>query len=218
MVNGVPEIYQPRKEYLMKQQARVLVTGTAALCLAIGFLAVGSGGAADDKADLRATIQKIADAIEKKDSEQAKKLAEEVAKSHDLEDVMNLMSKRDPAGKAKRFGVGKKPGAISPDGIEAKIQNMGKKPLPQPQIDKEAADLTEMAYRVAAIAEVAHAKPPEKDEPKKKKKDWMEWSADMKKKSLALADAAKTKKPVEIKTAVANLNSTCNECHAVFRE
>jgi Cytochrome C' len=202
----------------MKQQARVLVTGTAALSLAIGFLVVGSGGAADDKADLRDIIQKIADALEKKDSEQAKKLAEEVAKSHDLDDVMNLMSKRDPAGKAKRFGVGKKPGAITPDGIEAKIQNMGKKPLPQPQIDKEAPDLVEMAYRVAAIAEVAHAKPPEKDEPKKKKKDWLAWSGDMQKKALSLAEAAKAKKPTEIKNAIATLNSTCNECHGVFRD
>src|SRR5437879_10037014 len=105
------------KEYLMKKQARVLVSGAAALSLAIGFLVVGSGGAADDKADLRSALQKIADAIEKKDSDQAKKLAEELAKSHDLEDVMHLMSKRDPGGKAKVFGVGKKPGAISPDGI-----------------------------------------------------------------------------------------------------
>jgi hypothetical protein len=202
----------------MKQQAGVLVTGTAALSLAIGFMAAGNGGAADDKADLRDTIQKIADALEKKDSEQAKKLAEEVAKSHDLEDVMNLMGKRDPAGKAKRFGVGKKPGAITPDGIEAKIQNMGKKPLSQPQIDKEAADLAEMAYRVAAIAEVAHAKPPEKDEPKKKKKDWLQWSGDMQKKALALAEAAKAKKPTDIKNAMTTLNSTCNECHGVFRD
>jgi cytochrome c556 len=71
---------------------------------------------------------------------------------------------------------------------------------------------------VAAIAEVAHAKPPEKDEPKKKKKDWMEWSDDMKKSALALADIAKTKKPVEIKTAVATLNANCNTCHAVFKD
>jgi hypothetical protein len=202
----------------MKKQARVLVTGTAVLSLAIGFLAVGSGGAADDKADLRIIVQKIADAIEKKDSDQAKKLAEEVAKNNDLDDVMNLMSKRDAAGKAKRFGVGKKPGVISPDGIEAKIQNMGKKPLPQTQIDKEAADLVVMAYRVAAIAEVAHAKPPEKDEPKKKKKDWLEWSSDLEKSALALAEVAKAKKPMEIKNAVAALNTNCNTCHAVFKD
>ena len=131
----------------MKKQARVLVTGAAVLSLVIGLLAVGSGGAADDKSDLRATIQKIADALEKKDFAQAKKLAEEVAKTNvDLEEVMHLMSKRDPGGKAKVFGVGKKPGTIQPDGIEAKVQNMGKKALPQTQIDKEAADLAESSH------------------------------------------------------------------------
>src|SRR5207237_686990 len=50
------------EEDFMNKQARMLVTGSAVLSLAIGFLATGSGGAADDKADLRATIQKIADA------------------------------------------------------------------------------------------------------------------------------------------------------------
>ena len=43
----------------MKKQARVLVMGTAALILSIGFLAADIGGAADDKADLRITVQKI---------------------------------------------------------------------------------------------------------------------------------------------------------------
>jgi hypothetical protein len=202
----------------MKKQARVLVTGTAVLSLAIGLMAAGSGGAADDKADLRATLQKIADAIEKKDMEQAKKLAEQVAKNNDLEDVMHLMSKRDPAGKAKVFGVGKKPNTVLPDGIEAKIQNMGKKALLQNQINKESADLAEMAYRVAAIAEVAHAKNPPKEDAKKKKKDWLDWSADMSKTALEMADVAKAKKPAEIKTTVAKLNTVCNTCHGVFRD
>src|SRR6266849_3211662 len=156
---------QPYKEYLMMKQARVLVMGTVALSLAIGFMVAGSSGAADDKGDLRVLIQKIADAIEKKDAGQAMKLAEEIAKSTDLDDVMHLMSKRDPAGKNKYFGVGKKPNTVLPDGIEAKIQNLGKVAKKQPDIDKESADLVEMAYRVAAIAEFAHAKPPEKEDP-----------------------------------------------------
>lgn len=202
----------------MKKQARVLVMGSAVLSLAMGLSAAGIGGAADDKADLRTTVQKIADAIEKKDTNDAKKLAQEVAKNNELEDVMHLMSKRPPTGKGQAFGVGEKPGAINPDGIEAKIQNMGKRAQPQATIDKEAADLVKMAYRVAAISLVAQAKPPEKDEPKKKKKDWMEWTADMEKNALRLAVAAKAKKPAEIKNAVADLNSTCNACHGVFRD
>jgi cytochrome c556 len=208
---------QSYKEYLMNKQAHVLLMGTAVLSLAIGLLAASSGGAADDKADLRSTVQKIADAIAQNNADQAKKMAEDVAKSNDLEDVMHLMSKRDPAGKAKVFGVGKKPGAVQPDGIEAKVQNLAK-PKSQKQIDQESADLVDMAYRIAAIAEIAHAKPPEKEDAKKKKKDWMEWSGDMKKAAVQLADAAKTKKPAEVKTAAAKLNTACNACHGVFRD
>jgi hypothetical protein len=209
---------QPYKEYLMKKRARVLVLGAAVLSLVIGFLAVASSGAADDKADLRATVQKIADAIQNKDMDQAKKLAQEVAKGNDVEDVMHLMNKRDAAGKAKVFGIGKKPNAINPDGIEAMIQNLSKKPRPQTQIEKESPALVEMAYRIAAIATIAHAKPPEKDEPKKKKADWMEWSADLEKTAISMADAAKAKKPVDVKNAAAKVNTTCNTCHAAFKD
>jgi cytochrome c556 len=200
----------------MKKQAGRLVMGTAVLGVAIGLMVVGSGGAAEDKADIPSSVQKIADALAKKDTDQAKKLAEQVAKNNELEDVMHLMSKR--AGKAKVFGVGPKPGAIQPDGIEAKLTSMGKRALPQSQINKESAALTEMGYRIAAIAEVAHAKPPEKEDAKKKKKDWMEWSGNMQKIALELASAAKAKKPAEIKKFTAELNSTCNACHGVFRD
>ena len=202
----------------MKKRACVLVLGATVLSLAIGFLAVANSGAADDNADLRAAVQKIADAIQKSNMDRAKKLAQELAKGLDLEDVMHLMNKRDAAGKAKVFGVGKKPGAIAPDGIEAMVQNLGKTPKPQAQIDKNSSALVEMGYRIAAIATVAHAKPPEKDEPKKKKADWMEWSADMEKTAIAMAGAAKGRKPVDVKNAAAKLNTACNACHAAFKD
>jgi hypothetical protein len=202
----------------MKKRAHVQVMGTAVLGLAIGLMAADNGGAAADKADLRSVVQKIADALQQKNSAQAKKAAEQIAKNNDLEDVMHLMAKRDPAGKAKVFGVGNKPGAIQPDGIEAKLTSMGKRALPQAQIDKESVALAEMAYRIAAIAAVAEAKPPEKEDAKKKKKDWVEWSSGMKKVALELAQADKAKKPAEIKKLTAELNSTCNACHGVFRD
>jgi cytochrome c556 len=75
-----------------------------------------------------------------------------------------------------------------------------------------------MAYRIAAIAEVAHAKPPEKEDAKKKEKAWMQWSGDMGQAALGLADAAKSKKPADVKTAAAKLNTACNTCHGVFRD
>src|SRR5262249_15073712 len=149
---------------------------------------------------------------------QVKKFAEELLSSGSLLAVMNTLEKRDPAGKKLVFGVGKKPGSINPDGIEPKIQNLSRKPQPQKLIDRESADLVEMAYRVAAIAEVAKIAVPEKDEGMKKKKDWIEWSEAMRKSADELAEAAKTKDPNAVKTSAARLNSTCNNCHGVFRD
>ena len=60
---------------------------------------------------------------------------------------------------------------------------------------------------------VATAKAPEKDEGAKKKKDFLEWAADMKKGAEELATAAKAKDPQKVKTAAASLNSACNNCH-----
>ena len=47
---------------------------------------------------------------------------------------------------------------------------------------------------------------------------WSQWSEAMRKSADELADAAKAKAPAAIKTAAAKLNSTCNNCHGVFRD
>ena len=203
----------------MSRHVRKLAVGLGVLSLGLWFLAAGGQGVADDKADVRAAVQKVADAVEKGDADTAKKLAEEIAKDQELENVMYLMKKRDSKGKAKGyFGVGKQPGAIKPDGIEDKTQNLGKRPLEQKQLDKESDALAEMAYRIAAIAEIAKAKPGEKADNDKKKKEWAEYAETMRKEADALADAAKTKKPAEIKAAANKIYSTCNNCHGSFRD
>jgi len=202
----------------MKAHLRTMVAGASGLALGIWFLAAGGRMQADDATNVREAIQKAALALASGDAGAADKIANELAKSAELEEVMNLMSKRNSATKKGGLGVGSKPGAIVPDGIEAKIQNLGKKPLQARQLDKESEALTEMAYRVEAIAGVATAKAPEKDEGAKKKKDFLEWAADMKKGAEELATAAKAKDPQKVKTAAASLNSACNNCHGVFRD
>lgn len=191
---------------------RLVGAGLTVLALGLGFV-VGTGNAAD--ADVKGAATKIANLLEKKDSAGAKKEAAAVAPNAEIEDVMHLMSLR----RSKGLGVGAKPGAITPDGIEAKIMELGKRPMPAAKLTAEAADLTRMAYVTAAIGELAHAKPPQKDEGKKKKKDWETWSADMRDAALKLADITKAaKSPADVKTAATKLYSTCTTCHEVFRE
>ena len=187
----------------------------AGFAVAVGFgLWAGMSGAADDK-DPAGTIRQIAAALEKKDSATAKKLAAGVADKADLEDVMHVFSLR----RAKGLGVGPTPGKIMPDGIEAKlIELSGKKPLTAAQLSTEADALVQLGYIAAAVGEVAHAKPPAKDEGKKKRADWLKWSADMRDSALQFAATAKEKKPDTVKKAATKLYSSCTTCHDVFKE
>jgi hypothetical protein len=197
----------------MKLNARLAGVGLVVLALGFWFLAT-RGGAADDKGGASAAVLKIAQALEKKDMEGAKTQAKALAGKSEVEDVMHMFSLR----RAKGHGVGPKPGAINPDGIEAKLIDLAKKAKPAAQITTEADALVEMGYIAAAIGEFAKAKPPEKDEGKKKKKDWLMWSGEMQEAALAFADAAKTKNPENIKKAATKLYASCNTCHAVFKD
>jgi ribosomal protein S20 len=172
---------------------------------------------ADDKGNLRASVQKIADALAKDDAAGATRLAADVAKSIELEEAMNLMKRHDTAkDKSKVFGMGEPAGSIKPDGIEAKILGLGK--INKSQFEKESSALATMADRVAAIALIAKAKAPEKDEGAKKKKDWLEWVGAMESSALELASAARAKNLADLKKASTKLNSACANCHGVFRD
>lgn len=202
----------------MRKCVSTLAAGAVALTLSMAYLATASGSATLVP-DAKSTVLKIAEALEKGDAAAAKKLAEDAAKAEDLGDVMNLMGMRR-AAKSKGLGVGDKPGAITPDGIEAKLIGLSKgtKPVPQAQLNKEADALAQLAFRVAAIGHIARLKAPEKDQGDKKKKDWLEWSETMAKSAEDLGKAAKDKNAEAFKAAAVKLQATCNNCHGTFRD
>jgi cytochrome c556 len=204
----------PKKEHLMIGHARVLLAGAALLALGICILVAGSGNAADENEKAaRAALRKVADLIDKGDLGAAKAAAKDIAKKYELEEVMHAFQLRTKKGE----GLGEKPGAITPDGIEAKLINLAKKALPAKQLEKEADALARAAYISAAIAEVANFKVPEKDA-KKNPKDWIAWTKDMTDAAQDLAKAAKAKDPKGVKEAANKLNTSCNNCHGVFRD
>jgi cytochrome c556 len=199
----------------MMTHARLLIAGAGLLVLGLGILAAG-GRAADDK-DSRQALRKAADLIEEGKMDEAKKAAKDIAKKYELDDVMHAFQLRTKKGE----GLGDKPGAITPDGIEAKLIGLAKaKPMGAKQLEKEAAALARAAYISAAIAEVAKFKVPERDpkEPKKNPKVWEALSKDMGEASLELAKAAKARDPKGVKDAASKLNTSCNNCHTDFRD
>jgi hypothetical protein len=202
--------------------ARGWIAGIAGLSLALGLLSTGN--AADDGKELVESVRKVAAALAKNDTAGAKKMADEFGKKFENDDTMALFGPRTKSdGKLGRgLGVGPKPGALKPDGIEKKLTELAKKPLPDKQLADESEALTTLGYDMAALAAIAHAgEPADKDKKavfNKRKKDWQAWADELKDASLKLAVAAKEKKAADVHKLATKADETCSKCHAVFRD
>jgi hypothetical protein len=204
----------------MNRFVRIGLFGVLALSVCLLTSAITRGDDDDDAADIKEAakatdaLKKLVEAIEAGKEKDIPKLADELNKKTDLKHIMwSAYKPREKGG----LGVGAKPGTIRPDGIEAKIISMSKKPLPANQLQKESEDLIKMAEVSKAIAEIADRNAPQKDEPKKPKADWKKFNDLQKKSSKELIDAVKAKDPDKVLDATKNLYSSCTNCHSVFR-
>ena len=201
----------------MRAHARLL--GATALLLGAGLLAAVGPTRASDKEALRAKLDKMA-AVAAADPKAAATEAQAFAKGLDEEgftEVMDLFRKRTKEGKGG-WGVGAKPTGMPDDGMEARIQNLSRKPLGKADLDKLQADLAQMAYRTAVIGEITIAKTPAKKVGEKDPKDWKEYSQEMVSSAYNLAKALKAGEPKMIREASGKLNSSCSNCHGKFRD
>lgn len=198
----------------MKKLAVVL---GVALAAGTGLVAVRAQS--EEAKAAAAAIQKQADDTSKKSWDELSATGKELARKHELLDVMNLLKLRKTDAKVSGLGVGVKPGAISPDGIEAKIISLTKRPLDAAKLSKESADIARMADITAAVASVTiHQCPIEKKMGPKDPADWKKWMEEMYKGAQDLSKAARAKDAAAIKTAANRLDTSCKDCHAVFRD
>jgi len=188
------------------------------LAVAVTLGCAGLWAGAQDPKAVEA-ITKQADDVEKKDWKDLSRQGEAIAKANDLKDVMDLFKLRRPGEKVSGLGVGKTPGAIKPDGIEAKIMNMRKNPMAPATLEREQADLIRMAEIAAAIASVStHQCPVDKKMGDKDPAEWKKGMEEMHKEAQNLIKAVKAKKPVDAKDAAKSLYDTCLKCHNTFRD
>ena len=103
------------------------------------------------------------------------------------------------------LGVGDKPGTTKPDGIEAKLIAMAKKPLPAEQLQKESEALIKMAEVAKAMGEMADLYTPKNNAPKKPIAAWQKFNKMQKDGAQDLIDAIKTNDP----NKVMNATGTC---------
>jgi hypothetical protein len=184
------------------------VAGITLLSTALAL--AGDKAMLDD--EMNAAINAVADKIEKGDLAAAQKAAKDLAK-HDLEDIMHTMKLR----KQKGIGVGPKKEEIQPDGVELKINAIARDGVTVADLSKEGPALARAGRVSGAVALVALAMTPEKDDGKKKKSDWIEWATGMAKASEEFSAAAKASDAPALKKAANKLKTQCDSCHMVFK-
>lgn len=181
----------------------------AALALGVWLSAAADSNSADEKPAKPGPYN-----TEVVDLAAGKGSAEAIAKKAELGEVMHAFKPRDKGG----LGLGPTPGAIKPDAIELKLIDLGKmkKGLPKGDVAKQADAIAKAADVAKAIAEITdfYADKDGKKNPKK----WKEFTDDMKKGAVELSKAAKKGDGEAIKKAANNLNKSCNDCHADFRD
>jgi hypothetical protein len=116
------------------------------------------------------------------------------------------------------IGFGGQEGATAPDGIEIKLIRLSKKPLPAATARKEGPALERAAKIALAVSYVAEAYTPKKKMGTMDPKDWKADVAEMRASAEELLAAARQADPKAIQAAARRLNSSCNNCHAVFRD
>jgi hypothetical protein len=163
-------------------------------------------------------INRLADLLARKDDSAVKEEAKEVAKKYTYNrPLMSVFKPR--TGKGGGLGVGRKIGAIQPDGIDAKIKALAKTTPAAAELEEQGDALVRMAEVTAAVAEVTRHKC--EVQPKTGRldpKDWERWSDDMRQSSQDLAEAVRAKDGTKVKTVAARLYASCTSCHRVFRE
>jgi len=91
-----------------------------------------------------------------------------------------------------------------------------KDPLTPEQMEK----LLFMVHKTAMLGQIVHANVPAKDdekEEKKTRKNWVSFTEEFRKSTQGLAEAVKSKKDADIKSALTTLNMSCKKCHDVFQ-
>lgn len=199
----------------MKNYVRLLAAGAALLVLGGLVLHLVENSRAADEKPAAELVRAIADTLAKGDLAGAKKQGTAFPKDTDLEDVMHLFQLR----KNKGEGIGARPGPNpQTDGIEARLQGLAKR-VTANDLKMESEALQRAAFITAAIAEIAqHKCPVDKKTGDKDPKQWQTWCEEMRQSALDLAKTVKEGEPMAVKKTATKLQSTCLNCHGVFKD
>jgi len=138
----------------------------------------------------------------------------ELAKKYSLDELMHAFKLRAKGG----FGVGETAGAITPDGIEAKLQGLQKKEADKADLAKNSKAYATIGEVSLVLAELSEAHTPKDKKGEKDPKKWLEFVEKMRKGSKDLIVASNKSDAKGLKVAAKVLNDSCVECHGIFRD
>ncbi len=181
----------------------------ATLVAVLGYVSFAGTSNAGDAKDIKGSIAKIAELIQKGDDAGAKKSAAALAKgTEEIGDIMHMFRPRSKGG----MGFGKTAGTNpAKDGLEAALRDIQREGA---NFAKQGDAIVISGQWIAALADATAAKGPTKDQGKKTKKAWEQYSNEMRAAGLEFAKA----KGVDAKAAAAKVNASCNNCHSIFKE
>ena len=190
-------------------------TAGAVLALALCGVTVNVGRGDDDDDKLKEAVAAAKVVIIKNLSGVDGPAAMKLAKDHKMEATMKLFKPKSKGG----IGVGSLTSAGHKDSIELLIRDYALKSPTKAEVTKNADDLLKAAQATAVIAELTPHWGPAKDLPGgKTQAKWKALTKDMKEGSADLVAAAKAKDDKAVATAAQKLNSSCAECHKIFRD
>lgn len=138
----------------------------------------------------------------------------ELAKKYSLDELMHVFKFRAKGG----LGVGETAGAITPDGIEAKLQGLQKKEADKADLAKNGKAYATMGEVSLILAEISEAHTPKDKKGEKDPKKWKEFVEKMRTGSKDLITASNKSDAKGLKKAAKELNDSCIECHGIFRD
>jgi hypothetical protein len=203
-----------------------------AVLIAAYTMSVKDGADAKQLGDARGSAIQLANVLKKGDLAEAKKLAAELPKgqSNAKADNVNWGGLLEPADLMDHLNIKSKGGdGIHPDlhanaryktvlnGVEMKIGELAKKELAEAVLKKEAKELELLGYRCAVVGELTYNYAPTAKADKKDPQEWRKLSLQMRDQSVSLAQAAKKLDAAGVLKASSDLNSTCTQCHSVFK-
>ena len=143
----------------------------------------------------------------------AKAIAE-LAKKYSLDELMHVFKLRTKGG----LGVGETAGAITPDGIEAKLQGLQKKEADKADLAKNGKAYATIGEVSLVLAEISEAFTPKDKKGEKDPKKWKEFVEKMRVGSKDLITASNKSDAKGLKKAAKVFNDSCIEFHSIFRD